>query len=445
MHGEENEAVRKNIENVKKILETFFSIYNEVTIGFNGNDILVNDQRLKSPKGVVNYLDKLTTLFLSLHVGNIQITSNFNIDDLVYFCKATNNFPYGPEGDTAIFNQLQTLLTASNSTISISHYTPITDQMPPIIDKEQMARQIYTKMIADFDFFQEKVEQKAQLPIKKAVRNIQTIIDLLLDSEDDRQWNNLLTMASLNCFRGKYIATHAANTTILSVAMGITLGQKKSVLKTIGLSAYFHDIAIEDIESEIIESSETHAERSFNILSKLNSLNLDMMEASMIAANHHNSYDFDGEAFDTPPEMRDPIEEIVKVADYYDIAIKWWPDHKKRPITKTKAVRNIIEHSKKGVFLYDVANALFATTGIFPPGTLMKIKSENLYALSYGNFFNYDTNAEVFLLDSDFNLIDKGEYSANELFELPAEYYLKITPKTYTSIFTNLKGNYISL
>ena len=51
-------------------------------------------------------------------------------------------------------------------------------------------------MIADQLLFRSKIERRQAMPIKKAMRNIQTAIDMICDGSDDSQETHFLVLSS---------------------------------------------------------------------------------------------------------------------------------------------------------------------------------------------------------------------------------------------------------
>ncbi len=439
MYGEENDAVQKSVEKLMEIFRFFFKTLPSITFGYNGTDVVINEQRLKGRRGGEDYLDMLTQIFLSLYVGEIEFSSSVTPRDLIVFCQLTRNITPGTPGTEEGFRKLEQEVTARLSSIRIAVYNPALDQLPPIIDKPQKARQVYRNLVTDYALFRKKAAQKQPLPLKKATRNVQNLVDLLLDTEEDNQIYHLLFLASLDSYQKQYLATHAANTTILALATAVRLGVPKRQLATVGIAAYLHDIGIPEEDQRDMKN--IHTENGFAILSRLNSLSFSMMEAAVAAASHHETYDFRGLVQGSENgAYATPLVEIVKVCDYYDIVTRWWPWNPGKPLSRVQALDRIFEMTaKKKAFFTSAAKGLYATLGIYPPGQMLRVNKKRLLACSIGGFHNSYDEAQVILLSDRMEYQGTARFNAAALSHLPAEQHYRLPPRTYQALFQSFQ------
>ncbi len=439
MYGEENDAVKKSVEKLMELLQFFFKTMPTVNFGYNGTDIVINEQRLKGKRGGEDYLEMLSHIFVSLYIGEIEISSTAQRQDLIIFCQLTRNITPGTPGDEKMFRKVEGELKARTPNIHITMYDPVQDELPPIIDKQQKARQIYRNLVTDFPQFRKKVLQKQPIPLKKAVRNIQNLVDLLTDDGEDSQWHHLLFLASLDSYQKMYIPTHAANTTILSVAVATQLGVPKRRLTTIGLAGYLHDIGIPEEDQRDLKN--LHGETGFAFLSRLNSLNFSMMEAAITASAHHDTYDFRGVIqAATGDSYSTPLAEIVKVCDYYDIATRWWPWNPGKPLSRVNAMERIFELTNKNkTFTPSAAKGLYATLGIYPPGQILRVNKKRSLACSIGGFFSNYEEARIIILNDQMDFKGYAKLNAGALSHLPAEQHYRLPPRTHKEIFQSFQ------
>jgi hypothetical protein len=301
-----------------------------------------------------------------------------------------------------------------------------------ILDKSQLARLSYRNLIMDHALFKSKIKENRPIPLRKAIRNVQNVIDLMSDGSTDSQEAHLLVLASLNSLSGKFIATHLANSTILSIAAGIQLGIERGLLTRIGTAAYFHDIGIsERCKGETVE----HSQDGFAVLSRLNSLNFAMMEAAITSGLHHSTYTFEGEP--VPPDkpvMSTPLGEIIKVCDYYDLVTRWWPARKSVPMKRTDAIEQIFKMAEMKCFASVTAKALFSALGIFPPGTVVRVAGKNILACSLDIFKATGKKGRAAVLDSGMNFKGVREFYPQELVETPSGLHFKLPPETIKSM-----------
>ncbi len=431
-----NDTVKINLAKLQSLCEPIIASHGEVQLIFNGNDLYLNDQRIKVARGAKTYISKLIDIYNALCIGAVIIPSGVNWDDVIRFCHIGSELiASGIAADDKAFVKFQNELTASALGVKISEFQLTERDAKPVLSKPILAKQVYSRMIEDFSVFQNSIETGSPLPVKLAARSIQALIDLLTDTAEDAQIDTLLTMATFSCFRGNYVATHCTNTAVIAIAMGVKMGLSKKDLKTIGMVAYFHDIGIDDKENNMVYFADSHSVRGFNILSRLNSLNMGMMEAAMVAAKHHRNFDFFGNIAEVPQTTDNPVEEIVKIAIYYDTVTRSWPKSGMSFLSRTEAVRRIINLSDKGYFLYDAANVLLAITGLFPHGSLLKVKGDNKCAISFGGFYDYESPRDVFVLNEDYSFAGVEKIAPLKLEHLSSREYMKIPSETFVAIF----------
>ncbi len=440
MHGEKNESVQTNLDAMFDVMKKFFSTFPAISFGFNGIDIVINEQRLKSKRSGENYLDLLRQLFMAVHIGEIVIPSDINRSDLVLFCNITRQVTLGAMGDENTFKRINDELQRHGSKISASIYTPIEDEMPPVIDPPQMARQVYRNLINEFMDFQNKADNGQPLPVKKGIRIIQNLIDLLDDITETSQWNHLLTLASLNSYRGNYIPTHAANVTVLTLAVATTMKVPRQQLLTMGLAAYLHDIALDDFRLK--DHEDKHCVQGFSCLSRLNSLNYSMMEAAVTAGAHHRKYDFVGTpVLSDERHIPTPYSEIVNVCDYYDIVTRWWPGRAGKPMSRPAALEKILSASQQKDFSFAAANALISTLGMYPHGTVCKVLKQPYYACVVGGFRSNYEPARVVLLNDSLEFAGTQDLYPAQLKPLPMEQHFRLPPSTLNAVFRDFQIN----
>ncbi len=439
LYGNNNDTVEKNILKFKEVIKFFFLSEKVMTLTFNGNDFFINDVRIKKKKTSQLTFDDLENFFISLQIASITFNSIIKESTIVNFINSGQETMMKKLGHDEVFDYFQKLLNTEKIDLTITRRDSSGgDDLFSILDKSQMARLLYRNLVNDHKLYRSKIKEKRPLPIRKAVRNVQNAIDLLTDGSEDSQGSQLLTLASLNSLKSRYIATHQANTAILSIAAGSQLGIERDLLTRIGVAAYFHDIAIpEDSKGENSE----HSEKGFAYLSRLNSLNFAMMEAAITAGLHHRTYSFDGDPIiPEKPLMSTPLGEIIKVCDYYDLVTRWWPANEGFPEKRTNAIVKIFEMSEQKCFSSIAAKALFSALGLFPPGTILRIANSNKLACTIDIFKNTGQKGKAAILDKKLNFEGISEFLPQELIELPDEIRFRLPPETNKSILDSFEN-----
>ena len=435
MHGENNESVKHSMRNLFIIMKKLFSDEKTIRFSYNGTDLLVNDQRLKSRKTGEDYLESLRKFFNSISVGELTIPIDVTPSDFILFFRAVETASRNKDN---VFDNIDGYLKTNSSNLSVKMFVESQNEKPSVIDPAQMAREIYRNLCEKFKELSKKAKTDQPLPLKTATRMIQSLVNLMID-QNSRQKDHLLTLASLNSYRNDTVSTHSANVTILSLAMAIELGVRKKDLVTVGLCAYLHDIAIDD---PLNEGSAYHTELGFSYLSRLNSLNFSMMEAALISATHHDVYDFNGfKAISGQKQETTPYSEIVMVCDLYDIMTRWWPGSQKIPSTRPGALHEILSGVKNGAFdQTHTSRALFSVLGMYPHGTVCKILKQPYLGLVIGRFLSNYEPAEVAFLNEKMEFCKVEKVLPSHIKPLPSKECFRIPPHTWQAVFEHFQN-----
>ncbi|HNW82217.1 MAG TPA: hypothetical protein PKG52_04920 [bacterium] len=443
LYGPENDTVEKNIGKVGENIKLFFISDKLMSLAFNGNDFLINETRVKKKRTSQISFEELEDFFVNLQIASIFFPKDIRPREIVEFLLTGAEISKKSMKPDTVFDHFSEIIRQKNLKIEITRRDDSgEDDLFSILDKSQIARLIYRNMVNDNLLFRQKIKENRPMPLRKAMRNVQNTIDLLMDGATDSQESHLLTLASLNSLKGRFMATHLANTTILSIAAGIQLGIERDLLTRIGIAAYFHDIAIpETAKGETVEHSKT----GFAYLSRLNSLNFAMMEAAITAGLHHSTYTFAGEP--VPPEkpiMSTPLGEIIKVCDYYDLVTRWWPARKNIPLKRPSAIEIIFKMSEMKCFSGIAAKALFSALGIFPPGTIVRVIGKNRLACSLDVFRSTGQKSKAAVIDSKMNFLGIESFFPHQLVEIPEGLHFRlpaITIKRILDSFDSQKQN----
>ncbi len=441
MLGTSNDTVTATVDRLMEVTRNLGESSPSISFGYNGIDVSVNGQRLKAKRGGADYLNMLAQLFKAMYIGDFSFSTDIEKSELIQLCVITGSVTIGNEGDETTFKRLQGELAEKCPSITVLMYEEVEDELPPIIDPAQMARQIYRTLVDEYGEFVQRLDERRSFNLKKAVRAVQNLVDLLHEEDEENQFHHLLTLASLNSYRRSYLGTHAANTAIISMAIALHLKLPRKTLVYTGLAGYFHDIAATDKDMEQ-DDWRQHPERGFVLMSRLNSLNIAMMESALSAALHHKNYTFFGEeiAPDQQPKLETtPLLEIIKIADWFDTVTRWWPGRSEKPLSRAQAVKKVFEKVARKQFASAPARAFLAAVGMYPHGALLKLRGEPFFAFSTGGFVSNYKSVAVAILDDMLSPVDKRTVYPAQLVDVEPERDLRVPPSTITTILNDFR------
>ena len=220
--------------------------------------------------------------------------------------------------------------------------------------------------------------------LRKIARTVQALVDICL--EDDH------TFISVSAVKGAeaYAAHHAANVTVLSIALGEKLGLDKVALADLGLGAVFHDVGLRDCPAEILLKPdaldsrdrslvEHHPMRSVEFLLNQRSFNKSTLLQIIVAFEHHRNYDGGGYPFGS--RRPDILSRVVTIAAVYDALTTprpWRP-----ALMPDEALGRMSRESGKR---FDAAllKIFVSTLGLYPVGTLVRLDSGDIGVVVYG-------------------------------------------------------------
>ncbi len=437
LYGKTNSTVLKNQEQLFLKVKQFFLLDTIVEFSTNGFDVFINAQRIRIKKSGEHPFKDFLAIFKLFTIKSIIFSSKITKEELLDFVIFISTQKIDEK--TFNFEELKSQIEEKFPPIElIEMFNNNNSGVYAILDKVQMARLTYRNLVENFVLFQSKIKQKRPVPLKKAVRNIQNLIEILSDTSDDSQKNHLLTASSIPVLENNFIATHSANVTVLSVATGIKLNLPKNQLLRLGIASLLHDLGIDEFE---IENSVTnHNHKGFAFLSRLNSLNFSMMEAALTADFHHTTHLFDTTIILEESQHRamSPLIEILKPIDYFELITRRF-SFGKTSISKTAGIKQLFKLGKEKKFSLMTIRALFSVLGIYPPGSILKIKNQKLLAFSMGGFDSLKSKGKVARLDRFLNFIDFKTYSPEFLEELEIDSLLELPPKTITIIMNSFK------
>lgn len=250
----------------------------------------------------------------------------------------------------------------------------------------------------------EKISSNRRAGIRKNMRVVQNMIDLIVDDEAI-----LLGLTTVRDY-DDYTYTHSVNVAVLSMCMGLRIGLSRKFIETLGVCGMFHDLGKVDIPHEILSKPGKLNDREFEEIQKhpMNSVRqiLKLQAARGIKDKillppfeHHLKYDLTGYPHthrQKPPSL---LGRILTIVDVFD-AITSPRVYRPSALSPDRAIEIMIEKSGKDfdpVLLKVFVNML----GVYPVGTLLELDTGEI-GLVTGSANSSDvTRPQVVLLTPD--------------------------------------------
>lgn len=245
------------------------------------------------------------------------------------------------------------------------------------MDSCSRARRIYFQALSVVDEIMGSAEKGKSLRLAKAKRVVQVMVDQIRTDPAD-----LVALTVLKC-REKYSARHPVNVCILSMMVGLKAGLSKGRCCELGLTALCHDIGKVAIPSDLLNKGSDFSNEEWLEIRKHPLLGVgllmglkqfDQLSGRMIAGafEHHLHYDFSGYPR-LPYQSAGLFSMIINIADDFD-SLSSSRVYRRDAKPVDKVIRYML--SRSGKSYHPALLKLFvASVGIFPPGTLLLLKS----------------------------------------------------------------------
>ena len=246
---------------------------------------------------------------------------------------------------------------------------------PPVIlsDELKRARKIFTQGRVDVTNMFNMACNKEEFRLDSAL--------ILVDEIRRSTARNQNAFLSLTRSKNKedYLCLHSIANCALMIMLGRQMGMNHETIITIGLAGLLLDIGNVGLPVKLINKYgqltqeeynlvKTHPMRGLEILKghRLDNIILD------VCLHHHERMDGKGYPECPPADSLSIFARMAAICDAYDSMIS--DSYHRKGISPAKAIRELAKH-QEGQFDKEVFHAFIKTVGIYPFGTLVKLKS----------------------------------------------------------------------
>ena len=237
-----------------------------------------------------------------------------------------------------------------------------------------------------------------------------TLVDEIIQSVS-RNPGAFLSLARLKN-KDDYLYLHSVAVCALMVALGRQLDIEGDALKSIGMAGLLHDVGKVMIPDEVLNKPGRLTDEEFEIIKSHPQVGWKILNESFdvddivldVCLHHHEQVDGMGYPDKLSGEALTLFARIGAVCDIYDALTSDRPN--KRGMSPADAIRKMAEW-QGGHFDKTVFHAFVKTVGIYPTGTLVKLKSGRLGVVADQSakslttpvvkvFFSTKANAPIF-------------------------------------------------
>lgn len=212
------------------------------------------------------------------------------------------------------------------------------------------------------------------LDLNKARTVVDDCVDSLLRNDDA-----LLLLTKLKN-KDEYTAEHCLNVSILSAAFGKKLGLLEEEIRTLGLCGLLHDIGKSKVPVDILQKPGGLTPEEYGIMQNHANWGRDMLMALPrvvhatvdVAYNHHERLDGKGYPRGLVDYQIPYFAKIVAIVDTYDAITSNRAYDKGR---SSMEALEIIHRFRGSQFDPDLTREFVLMIGIYPPGSIVEMKS----------------------------------------------------------------------
>jgi HD-GYP domain-containing protein (c-di-GMP phosphodiesterase class II) len=404
IHNPRNIAVTTAIEKFIALISHLTTGGKTITLELIGEYFYCDDVRVRySLEHLLNF-DYLVREFKKREIGGIVILDGIKLQDVQVFLKAFIASGFSTSPYETIYEMMSDV-----EKIRVDMLKKIKDGEQE--DTRKIIKKVYYNAVSFSRGVMKKIKAGEKVSIRKAKRIVEQMVDHLLEEE-----NLLIGMTAIKDY-DEYTYHHSVNVSILSVALGQRLGLNKKMLTELGLVALFHDIGKIDIPSEILNKASSFTEDEWKLMKrhpvwgvrallKLKGFDQTAIRSSIVAFEHHMSFDLTGYPRVRRYSELDLYSRIVSVVDQYD-AMTSARVYSRIPLAPDKALSIMMERVGKQL---DPLLFKFFTNmvGIFPIGALVMLDTRELGLVYESDLVFPDRPRIMIIVDHKGERLTKG-------------------------------------
>lgn len=387
LHDSNNRALLVASEKLRdRINQLWAALNGELKIAFVEGIAYLNDVRLRVDKSVAPHVRALQDEFSERGLGGLAFHRPVDAAQLTRFMQLFSAPVHSEEDKEALRKSLEQIKDLAMDLLDPAFFSEaeVEEEAELRIDRETFSLQAYAKAnVVVRELLRSLQQPELKGPRVHVVRIVQDLVDIATE-----RVNFALKLAVIKT-ADTYVANHAANTCVLSIIIGRSLGIDRLDLVDLGQAALYADLGFSLLPPEAVESKEelSEAEREELRGAMVGKLRQTMgpaevtesgMRRALVIYEHNQPYrDADGSR-----RPLHPFSRIVAVASAFDALTtqRPWRDG----YAADEALR-IIREEADSRFDPLVVKALVNALGLYPLGSLVRLSNGALAAVYHNS------------------------------------------------------------
>jgi HD-GYP domain-containing protein (c-di-GMP phosphodiesterase class II) len=375
-----NQTVRDQLREVLALIREILE--DEVTLVAMGQCFYVNGTRVRAEPSQIQLFGSLSTEFEQRHLGGLRFLEGLEAEELGAFVRLMAEHPDAARGallaEAAVGAGISHVVPISLEELESAESGPGQSSEDGAAAERDRARKVFRQALHGTRAALLRTARTGRPAIRRVKRVVHPIVDSIMKNE--------YSIVGLTAIKShdEYTYAHSVNVSILSIAIGQTLGLARGTLANLGVGALLHDIGKVAIPADVLgkpgelDSAEwdlmrRHPLEGTKLIMRMPGLPHLMLDALDVALYHHVRCDGGGYPAVVRSGPPPALARIVSVADCYD-AMTTHRAYRVRPHTGYEALRMLLAQDPQA-FDPAVLWALVQTVGLFPAGTLLQTES----------------------------------------------------------------------
>jgi len=254
---------------------------------------------------------------------------------------------------------------------------PLVRKSVAVKEEAHKAKKIQKEAMKIVNSFMEDSKVGKPVDVEKVDEVVEDMVDSIFRNKDALEILGKVRDAD------KYTFQHSVNVCVLMVSFAKSIGLKRAVINDIGKGALLHDIGkmhvpgavlnkpgkLTDAEFDIMRSHVVHSARILKDTPGIPQI------ALAVASQHHERFDGTGYPNKLKGDQISPYGQMASIVDVYDALTANRVYHK--GMVSADGLKKLFEWSKFH-FNADYVQKFIRSIGIYPTGSLVKLKSGRL-------------------------------------------------------------------